>query len=278
MPERILFPEWRAQNSTTKYPFSDRATLTNARGTVLVEGCILDCALYPVGAGVGLFISNVAVDHQQVVLSVADATRRVVATGTMPLVNPPDDVALTDAYGRPAGLLVSESARLGIFQSWGVGDHAFTPDATEFAATVCFPTPDAGVSGFLLPDGSFLSGDVWLIGSDGVVLGLEDVPVPARCAGPAHVIRAVRLDVVGDPLFRRRLCTPTALFVTPRLVRRLRVLGPNQEFTVTPDAAGNVLFTGNNALAADSVLRLNNSAGGLVLSAVGSTDEAGTTI
>lgn len=263
MPERIVFPEWRRQNEPTRYPFSSEATLTGTDGTALVEGTFLDAALYPVGASTGLYLASAEIDHQAVTLSIADATRAVVASGRLPLVGAPDTVVLADAGGRPAGVLISESARLGIFQSWGVGLHEFGPEATEFAATCCFPTPEAGVRGIALVDGSVFVGDVWLVGDDGVVLRAEEVMLPAG------LVTVVRVDVVGDPLFRRRLCVPTDLFTTPNPVRRLRVVGPNQSFECVPDGAGNVLLTAGSGLVGDPVLRIVTSAGGITVAAVG---------
>jgi hypothetical protein len=271
--ERTITPQWRRQGEGTKYPFADGAPLANDEGLVVLEGTFLDAALYPVGAGAGLYLARVDVDHQEVTLWVGSPADPELASGTVPLVAPPDEVALADAHGRPAGVLVSESARLGVFQSWGVGSHAFDPDQTPFAATACFPTPEAGVRGFLLEDGSLLVGDVWLVGDDGVVLRDETLTVPAACGRPAAAVQAVRVDVVGDPLFRRRLCRPNDLFATPRFVKALRVVGPNRTFTCAPDEFGNIQVAAGNDLAADTVLRIAATPDGMRVSAVGATTD-----
>lgn len=82
------------------------------------------------------------------------------------------------------------------------------------------------------------------------------------------------MDVVGDPFFRRRLCQPANLFQTPRFLRRLLVVGPNMQFECGPDAAGNVILTVANDLAADTVLRINSTETGIAIGAVGSVADS----
>jgi len=117
-------------------------------------------------------------------------------------------------------------------------------------------------------------GDVWLVGDDGVVFSVSDkvVPVPGTCQ--TQDIRQIRIDVVGDPLFRRRLCQPNNLFQTPKFLQQLRVIGPNMDFVVPPDADGNVIVTVANDLAADTVLRITSVADGIEIGAVGSVTDA----
>lgn len=267
---RVQFPEWRKQNEPTKYPFSDAAALTNAAGRVITEGTFLDAALYPIGDAAGLYLTKAVIDFQTVTLSVGTLAAPDLATGSFSLVTPPDQVTLFDAYGRPAGVLVSEGRRLGLFQTWGTGTHEFEPTDTEFCASCVFPTPEVGVRGVRLETGELFVGDVWLVGSDGVVFRATEttVPVPGTCE--TRTVRQVRMDVVGDPLFRRRLCQPNDLFETPRFLRQLLVVGPNMSFTLGPDGGGNVSVTAANDLAADTVLRITAKDGGVEIGAVGS--------
>ncbi len=269
MAERTIFQEWRRQNEATRYPFADVSTLANAEGRVLVEGTFLDAALYPIGAGVGLFLSSVVVTHTDVTLLLSTSAG-VAATGNFKLISPPDVIDLFDAYGRPAGVLVSESRRLGLFQAWGVGTHEFTAAQTEFAATCVFPTPEVGVRGIRLETGETFTGDVWLVGDDGVVLRMERLEIPVSGTNETRRVNAIRVDVVGDPLFRRRLCMPRELFSTPSFVKAIRFKSPDDDFTCGPDAAGNVRLVANNDLAGDSVLRISTTPDAIVVWAVGS--------
>lgn len=261
--QRTLNQEWRAQNDATRYPFAVGATLTSEDGRALVEGTFLDAVVHAVGGREGAYLSRVSITHQSATLWVGDAASTARCSGTFPLIRPPDLVALADEYGRPAGLLVSESRRLGIFQSWGVGEHTFARRASEFCATCCVPTPEAGVRGIMLPDGEVLTGDVWLVGEDGVVLRASAETVNGR---PTTVIR---IDVVGDPLFRRRLCSPDDLFVTPRFVKTLRVLHSGGSFDCTPDEYGNVRIAEDNGSTSDTVIRVRTTTSGLSVGMAG---------
>lgn len=271
MAEHLLYPEWRSQNGGTLYPFSEAATLVADSGVAVPPGLFLDAALHPVGGGAGLYMPSVVVGHGSVTVYVGNESAKTLCSGTFDLVRPPDSFALADSLGRPAGLVVSESARLAAFQSWGVGTHSFTRAASEFAATVCFPTPEVTVRGVLLDDGSLLTGDVWLVGGAGVVLREEAPTLPGSYGVPAGPVRCVRVDVVGDPLFRRRACDDAGLFTTPRFVKAVRFVGPNgEDFTAAPDERGDVRVVVNNGLAAATVLRVSPADDGVVFSAVGS--------
>lgn len=271
MAERILFPEWRRQFEGTKYPFSQRTTLANAGGRFLTETTFLDAALYPVGAGGRLFLSAVVLTHQTAALTLATPDQPQIATATFSLTAPPDQVVFSDAAGRPAGVLISESQRLALFQSWGVGTHEFSVEQTEFCPSVVFPTPEVGVRGFVLETGEVFVGDVWIVGDDGVVVRLEETDVPDDDGCGVRRVKVVRLDVVGDPLFRRRLCSPRDLFHTPRFVKTLRVVAPNGTVDCPPGPAGNVLLVTNGHLAADTILRIRTTGEAIDVSAVGTT-------
>lgn len=270
MPERLLFPEWRAEHAANKYPFGDRATLTNAEGLVILEGTFVDAALYPVGGGAELYVSLITVTHDAVTIWVGDANQPQLASATFDLIAPPEVISFTDTVGRPAGVMVSEPGQLGIFQSWDVGDHAFTSAQAPLAATVCLPAPELGLRGIVLEDGSFFTGDVWLVGEDGVVLREESTPLVSSDGSTPAPYRIVRVDVVGDPLFRRRLCEPVTLFTTPRFVKKLHVTAGSSSFTVTPSAAGDIQVSVNNSLSAAPALRVRTTASGIVFEALGS--------
>lgn len=258
MPEEVLFPQYRDQLGPTGYPFEPGATLRNAAGDVLPAGFLLDAAVYPVGGREGAYVSAVSVGGGRVTFTTGDAGTASRASGWFEPDSPPDRVALRDAYGRPAGLLVSEPERLAAFGTWAAGEHAFTRAAAGFVAGVCFPSPSAGVEGFLLDDGSLVTGDVCLMGADGVILTASAGTDPA--AGPAAV---VRVDAVGEPLWLRKVCGGGG-FESPRFVRRVRVVGGPQTFDLTPDAYGFLRLTVGDAQAEDTVLRLRTTPTGLV--------------
>lgn len=269
MIAREIYPEWRSSNTDNNYPFAEHVTLVNDDGRMLLPGFLLDAVLYPIGGKVGLYLSQVVLTHDSVTIYVGTLAEPLLCSGSFDVVSPPDSVKLVDAAGRPAGLLVSESVRFAILQSLGVGTHEFAPEQTEFCASCCVPTPEVGVRGIQLPDGEVLVGDIWLVGDDGVVVRTEELSEPAGCRVTAETLSAIRIDIVGDPLYRRRLCSGGALFSTPRFIETLRIVGPNQTFDCAPDQYGEFKISILNASAQDTVLRFSPTANGISVGAVG---------
>jgi len=267
VPERILFPEWRKQNETTKYPFSEVATLTNRQGKIILEGIFIDANLYPIGGRVGLYLTKIIVTHSTVTLYIGNEGNTELCTTSFSILNPPTSLDLVDTYSRPAGFLVSATDRLSAFQTLGIGTHIFERNHTEFAATVCVPTPEIGIRGFLLDDGTLLTGDVWLIGTDGVVLRKTTIEQDTGY-GSTVTRDVIRVDIVGDPLYRRRLCDPQALFNTVNPVRSMRFISDNLTFECAP-STGNISIGVNNAAATDTILRITNTESGIKIGAAG---------
>lgn len=235
MEQRVFYRQWRDEQAGSKYPFADRCALTTSDGLALAPDTFLDASLYPVGAPRRLFLAEVRLAGSlTVTLVVGDESGAEVATAAFDGLSPPAELALADRYGRPAGLLVSTPDRLAVFQTWGLGSRRFGQQA-EFAAACVIPVPGDGVRGFVLADGTLFAGDVWVVGEDGVVV---------RRDGD----RVIRVDLVGDPLFRRRLCDPADLFNTPGFIRTIN--------GQPPDASGDFKVTVNGELAGDTILRV----------------------
>lgn len=217
---KILHPEWRASNAPIKFPFEDTASLTNDAGAVLFETTFLDAAFYVIGAKSRLYIGKITVSAESVKIDIHDDTQRAVASGSFSKLSPPDVISFTDIYNRPAGLMVSDSISLSIFSAWELGEHNFTADQTAFVARCCHAVPDVGVRGFLLDDGNIVSGDVWFVGDDGVVLSCDSTTERTPCVS-SQSVTTLRVDIVGDTLFRRRLCSSPSDFETPRFLQSI---------------------------------------------------------
>lgn len=271
MAERLLYGEWRAQNAATQYPFTERATLRNQDGDQLLDGMLLDAAIYAPGLQERAYLSRVTIEHDRVTLTIGDAAAVERASGSSPLIRPAAAVALADSYGRPAGLLVSDGVRLGAFQSWSLGVHEFQRTQTPFCPTVCFPAPEGSVEGFLLDDGSFVSGDVWLVGEDGVVITRGMGLIRETACQEDRTVDVVRIDAVGDPLYRRRLCAPHELFETPRFLRKVRFQDAFRAFECEPDEIGAIRLAVDAGLAGDTVLRITATPEGLLIGVAGDT-------
>lgn len=251
MPGRILFPQFRDQFEPTRYPFGDNASLVSRNtGQVLDNDTFLDASVYPIGSEDKVCIDRVLVTSRLVTIQIGDPSTPNLATASFDPVVPPSLLRLTDSFGRPAGVLVSEPLRLARFGAWRLTEHLFGPDEAEFAASCVIPKPGPGVRGVLTVDGDLAAGDVWLVGDNGIVL---------RDEGDGNI----RVDIVGDPLFVRALCQPLGRFQPPRPILTIN--------NCPPDEFGNFNLTVGNHLAEDTVLRIRATDQGdaLIIEAIG---------
>jgi hypothetical protein len=237
--QRIFVPEWQDDLKDSRYPFTDSSSLESPEGVSIDKDMFVDAVLYPIGYSAPIYLRTIAAEARLVTFTISDATNTMVVTGAVDPFGTDDDIVLTDNYGRPAGLLVCGPDNIARLQAWPLGTYNFDSNA-EFVASVVIPMPESHLSGFILPDGTMMTGDVWFVGENGVVVRYDSDD------------DAIRFDMVGDPLFKRALCSnPEAanpLFITPNFLRTINGL--------RPDEHGNFFLTVNNKLAGDSILRI----------------------
>jgi hypothetical protein len=185
---------------------------------------------------------------------IGDTSNKQIASATFnPLAVPSDGaLELVDAYGRPAGALLSTALALAAFSAWPNETHTFRIGDTEFVAGVVIPANEPGVRAVIGADGTLLTGDVWLIGDRGVVLRAPDA-------------NTVRVDVVGEPLFQRVVCEPVARFQPKTFVQTITING----VTCGPDEYGNFALTATGHAASDTILRIYFQDGTIKIDTVG---------
>ncbi len=239
----ILFPQWRNGNEHIRYPFTDDADLVNSDGVAISQDLFDDARIYPVGGSTGLYLNRVEVTQLGIFFHIADPVSGELAGGGYLFADPiPNEIALTDQYGRPAGILVSVAEKLqAAAGSFPAGDTIFTQAETEFAPTVAVPIPETGLRGILMDDGGFLSGDIYLVGSDGVVLSVDD--------------GAIRIDVIGDPYALLHACEREG-FVAPPFCG-LRTIND-----IPPDSNGDWKFTVGGNLSPTNIIRITQDTSG----------------
>jgi len=247
--ERIIFPEFRDELEYTRYPFADGASLTTESGTYAIEETtFLDASLYPIGGVDGLYISEIEVRLREITIRFSDTvTRNICYTSFNPL-SPPEVLEVWDDYGRPAGVMLSDALRLAQFAAWSSGIHTFARGTTELCASCVIPTPEIGVRGILTEDGDLLTGDVWIVGDNGITV---------RELTPGQI----RIDVIGDPLFVRKQCDPLALFEPPLFIKTINHCPPNPN--------GDFRIEVNNADAPETIMRIYPTDEGLKIEAIG---------
>jgi hypothetical protein len=243
----------RPNHPRLHYPFIDDATLVAGDGLELPEDVFRDAALYAPGGLAGQYLSGVLATAQDITFVVSDAGGEL-CRGTVgrELV---DQIPLEDQYGRGCGVLVPGDRFASFVAQVPTGEHSFGLGAAEFTATCVTPMPSSGISGFLLDDGSFVSGDVWIVGRDGVTVRLDEDNV-------------VRVHATGDPQFRIKNCGDAVETELPIPLQKLDVtLVDSGQATVrlTPDIYGGVhIYPGRNQ-ANKNVLRVEPLENGIRL-------------
>jgi len=262
----IRHPEFIKELEDTKYPFVPTAKLSNGLDSFL-EGTFFDAHLYSVVGTKRYYISKVIVTSSKLTIVIGDDNVATRLTGEIAMPIGVDIVRLLDTYGRSGGMLVSDPTRLSLLAAWGVGEHKFEQKQTEFCVTCQMPIPNPGVTAIRLANGELLSGKVWLVGEDGVVLRTE-----LTTDKDGNVVELLRVDVVGDPQFLQRLCNPEALFTPVNPVRIIRIKQGDYTYDCEPDEQGNFSVQMNDSLAADAALRVRTTPEGIVITVEGSTN------
>lgn len=260
----IRFPEFLDSLENTKYPFIPTATLHNGKVSLL-EGTFLDAHVYATTSFFRYYISEVVVASDKFTIYIGDTTTPKNLHGEVSLPITTVNLQLQDDYGRPGGILVSSPDRLAMLSAWGIGSHKFEREHTEFCATCQMTIPNPGVSGFLLESGELLSGKVWFVGDDGIVI--STLP-PTSLQN--NRVSTLQLNAVGDPLYLQRLCNPADLFTPVNPVRRLRIVNGENVYDCVPDAQGNFNLQMNDAAAPDAALRIRTTPEGIVINVEGS--------
>jgi hypothetical protein len=254
---RILFPDFRDEQKDSRYPFVDSAFLTSDDGRVTIaRDTFIDATFHVINAASNLYISSIEVAARLVTINIGDNVTRVVAqasfTPTPIGALPSGSLPLYDRLGRPAGVLVATVDNLSLFSGWAAGTYDFTPDATEFVATTVIPANEPGVRGITPASKELMTGDVWLIGDGGVAFRYEGVKDGKQI---------IRVDITGVPLFDRYQCVPSDRFRPKNFVRTIN--------NCPPDEYGNFTFTATGHRVDDTVLRVTQGDGIILIDAIG---------
>lgn len=251
---RILYPQFRDEQSDSRYPFADTASLVSESASVaFTSSTFIDAAFFIIGAAGRVHLSTVTVTAQTVTITVASDENGVSCSASFDISAIPQDGLLTffDIYGRAAGRLLSTYEKLALFTTWDIGTYSFLAEATEFVSSVVTPANEPGVRGIMTAKQELLTNNLWLVGDAGVQLSVVD----------GHTIR---IDIIGEPLFKRFLCEPNTNFPTKKFLKTINGCGP--------DEYGNFTITATNHNAPtddDTVLRVYPQNGTIVVDSVG---------
>lgn len=251
---RILYPQFRDEQSDSRYPFADTASLvSDSAGVGFTSNTFVDAAFFIIGAGGRVHLSTISVTAQTITITVESDENGVACSASFNIAAIPQDGLLTffDIYGRAAGRLVSTYDKLSLFTTWDIGQYTFSAAATEFVSSVIMPTNEPGVRAIMTAKQELLTNNLWLVGDAGIQLSVIDE-------------NTIRIDVIGEPLFKRFLCEPNTTFPTKKFLKTINGCGP--------DEFGNFTITATNHNAPqddDTVLRVYPQNGTIVVDSVG---------
>ena len=179
MPDSNTNIEWRNENQLRRYPFADGANVTSDQGMQLPDDAFLDALVYPFGYDI-VHVSLVDTLSGTIELSVG-TTKFATAT-----IDPLTDILeFYDDYGRRIGTMISGPGLANV-----PGTFTFNADATPLCAACVFQQMQESINGFVLPDGTVVSGEVTFGGVDGL-----------RCVTyvDGAGVKVLRFDAVGVP-------------------------------------------------------------------------------
>ena len=218
--QREYGQEWRDEHKSTKYPFCDRCSLTTADNLVIDKEAIYDASFYIVNWNSRLFITSIEISSglvTEATIYVGSSSNARAASAVVDVSDIGPLLVFNDTLGRPAGIMVVDPIAMAFIQTWPIGEHMFRENA-ELIPSVITPMPSSVVSS--------------LRDTNDLVLRMEG--------------ESIRVDVVGDPLFKRRVSPES--FVTPRFIKSIN--------GIEPDDQGDFKIAVGTFLADDTILRI----------------------
>lgn len=250
---KIQIPTIQRQHilGDTSYPFRDSATFLSKDDQFVAPTVFKDAVLYPVANESDWYISKIEFKFTGAVIyiSSANATDLVCDVSSY---SSGTSFPVTDKFGREVGLLVLEPLQLMAVAAPN-SVVTFNDDAMPFVPTVIFPQGSGAVSSLGDVSGRAGSGDLWLIGENGVVLEVSG--------------NSITFNASGDPLYVRKFCQDEGIeYTVRRPLKGIKVIFNGGSFNATPDDYGNIQF---RVPANDGIFRIVPGPNSLKFSIVG---------
>jgi len=214
------------------YPFTAASTFTSTNGVFIPPTFLTDARIYSPGATVPIYVSKIRVTQTNIVMTINDYLGEI-GSAIFSYDNK-STVSILDQYKREVGVLIGNFDQIRTITKPNTSLE-FTQAALEFITSVIIPVPIFSIKNIFAEESTIAaSGEVWLIGEDGVKLETVD----SDNDGTAD---SVRINIISDPLFKRKLCSDTLEFSTKRGLKGIIVKNENDEETVVlPDVFGNI--------------------------------------
>jgi hypothetical protein len=178
---RIVNRQYRDNLQLTRYPFQGTEPLITTSGAQVPDQLFLDLAIMVTEETVAVALTQIVVASATAIASFSDNNGTVVAIANLSTVDGQGQVVLMKGSLQVGYALVSLNA-VTIVNGWPAG--TYTLDAPILSHLLVISDP-AWLAGYLLPDGTVLTGDVYLVADHGLWLN--------------HTSTGFQFNVTGDP-------------------------------------------------------------------------------
>jgi hypothetical protein len=200
MPPLVGVNQWADETRRNTYPFTDIATLRDSTGLLkLQEAWVIDAKIWAAVTETSrVYLSSVTRAQGSLTLQISDLNG-VLGTATTTLLNK-TRLAFVDTTGFQIGFMAFAPGALQSMNDVPTGTYKFAVEATEFVAAALALQVLGGLQGVQDVKGASITGTLRLVGGDGISLHV----IHNSPADPT--LGTLRIDVIGDPYFRRDTC------------------------------------------------------------------------
>lgn len=213
---------WNQETKRSPFPFVDVATLKDASGLLaLASSWILDARLWPaMSAPAKVYLQSIERSKGLLRFTVA-STEEVLCTAEVSDFTK-RRLAFFDVHGVQSGFMSFAAGALQHIYDRPSATYLFPVEATEFVPAVVTPAFISGLGTVGDASGNTIREDIRLVGGEGVAL---------------HVIpgNQIRVDVIGDPYYRRDTCENADLL--GRLINPVKYISWQDKTSVTSGVA-----------------------------------------
>jgi len=200
---------WAQETKRSPFPFADIATLKDASGLLtLSPSWVLDARLWPtMTTPAKVYLQSIERAKGYLRFTVA-STEEVLCTAEVSDFTK-RRIAFFGSQGTQAGFMSFAAGALQNIYDRPSAKYLFPVEATEFVPAAVTPALIAGLGSVKDSTGKAVRGTVRVVGGEGVSL---------------HVIpgNKIRVDIIGDPFFRRDICDNAELL--GRLINPVRFI------------------------------------------------------
>lgn len=200
---------WAQETKRSPYPFVDVATLKDASGLLRLSGSwILDAKLWPaMTAPAKVYLQSIERSRGLLRFTVASTEETLCTAEVTDFTK--RRLAFFDSRGAQSGFVSFAAGALQHIYDHPSATYLFPVEATEFVPAAVTPALISGLGSVKDTAGNAVQEDVRLVGGEGVAL---------------HVIpgNQIRIDIIGDPYYRRDTCDNAELL--GRLINPVKLL------------------------------------------------------